>query len=50
MRERNLLVVSIDRHLILELAEMQEGVRSSQIVAKGRHHELIQETERGELF
>ena len=43
------VVVGVDCHLVLVLAEMKEWVRSFQIVIKGWHHKLLWEAERGDL-
>ena len=43
------VIVSIDRHFMLELAKMKEGVRGSRIVVEDRHHELPQKAEHGDF-
>ena len=43
------VIISVDRHLILILAEMKEGVEGSRIVVEGRNHELPREVERGDF-
>ena len=43
------VIMGIDRHLILALAEMKEWVGGSRVVIKGWHHELLWEAERDDL-
>jgi len=49
MLDRGEIVVSVDRHLTLVLAEIKEWVGGSRIVIKGWHHKLLWEAERGDL-
>ena len=44
------IVISINRHLVLELAEMQERVGGSRVVVEGGHYKLSQETKRGDFL
>ena len=39
------VVMSIDCHFILELAEMQEEIGGSRVVVEGGHHKFSQEME-----
>ena len=41
------VVVIVNRHLVLELAVIQEGFGGSQVEVQGRHYELLWEAERG---
>jgi len=43
------VIVGVNRHLILVLAEMKEWVESSRIVIKRQYHKLLWEAERGNL-
>ena len=43
------VIVSVDRHLVLVLAEMKEWVGGSGMVIKEWHHKLFREAERGDL-
>jgi len=41
--------MSVDRHLILILAEMKKWVEASRVVNEGRHHKLLREVELGDF-
>ena len=43
------VIMSVDHHFVLVLAEIKEGVKGSPVVVEGRHHDLFQEAERGDL-
>ena len=44
------VVVSINRHLVLELAEMWERVVGSRVLIEGGRHKFSRETERGDFL
>ena len=39
--------MSVDRHFVLLLVKMQEGVGGSQIMVEGQHHKLFREANHG---
>ena len=41
-------VISVDRHFVLVLTEMEE-VRSSLVVIESQHYKLLREAERGDF-
>ena len=43
------VIVSMDRHFILDLAEMKKGVERSRVAVEGGHHEFPRESERGDF-
>ena len=43
------VIMSVDRHFILVLAEMKEGVKGSRVLVEGRHFKLLREAERGDF-
>ena len=44
------VIMGIDCHLILALAEMKEWVGGSRVVIKGRHHKFLRQAERGDFL
>ena len=43
------VIVSVNHHLVLVLAEMKEWVGGSDVAIKGRHYKLLWEAKRGDL-
>jgi len=44
------IIMSIDCHLVFELAEMQKRVSGSRVVIEGGHHKFSQKTESGDFL
>ena len=44
------VVVSVNRHFVLELAVMKKGVGCSRVAVEGGHHKFSRELERGDSF